>query len=76
MVDLWLKIMKNEQRKREQLDPNYESNVCHKMIKVCKCKSAGFFSIKKQQFTGLLRVYKVTLLIGWIKEDFSFQKQQ
>ena len=64
MVDLWSKEMKDEQRKREQFDPNYETKVCHKMMKVCKCKSAGYFSIKKQQFTSLLRVYKRTLLIG------------
>ena len=31
MVQLWLKIGKNEQTKREQLNPNYEKEVCHKM---------------------------------------------
>ena len=35
MVQLWLKIMKNEQSKREQLDPNYEKEVCHKTTQKC-----------------------------------------
>ena len=85
MVQLWLRIMKNEQTKRKQLNPNYQTKVCHKMtqsVQMQEFKSADFFSvympivIKMQLlFIGLFRVYKLTLLIGCVKEDFSFQKQ-
>ena len=79
MVELWLKIMKNEKRKRKQLKPNYKTAVSNKSVQIREFKSAGFFSlqfliVKKQLlFIGLLRVYKLKLLIGCVKEDFSFR---
>ena len=67
MVQLWLKIMKNEQTKRKQLNPNYEPEVCHKMTlkQMQEFKSADFFSIYlvikiQLLFIGLFRVHKLT----------------
>ena len=79
MVQLWLKIMENERRKQKQLKPNYKTAVGNKSVQIREFKSAGFFSfqfiiVKKQLlFSGLLQVYKLTLSIGCVKEDFSFR---